>query len=317
MRYVVTGGLGFVGSHVVDMLLGQYPEASFVVIDKDTYAASHKNLTDAIASGRVELEIADICDYQTIRRLIKTGDHLIHVAAESHVDNSFKSSFEFTKTNVLGTNTLLQVGMETKIDYFLHISTDEVYGENLTEIPFKEDSHFKPTNPYSASKAAAEMYVDAYARFVDYDINIIRSNNIYGIRQYPEKMLPKTVVSILNGNKAELHGDGSNRRSYLHISDFCEAIRVVLTKGERGNVYNVASSNEITNKKFLILILEIMSQSFSDSVNVVSDRVFNDSRYLIDCSSIESLGWREKIPFKQGLTDTIEWYQRNGFDHWS
>lgn len=318
MRLVVTGGAGFVGSHIVDDMLREGSDiTSVVVVDKLTYAASIQNLGD-LFNRELPLTLVpiDLCDLHSLRKIIQPNDLVVHVAAESHVDNSFAGSLVFTETNVKGTHTLLQVCHEARINKFLHVSTDEVYGENQGSYPFDESAALCPTNPYSASKAAAEMLVRAYVKLTSFPIFTIRSNNIVGIRQYPEKIIPRSVVRARLGMPIEIHGSGANRRAYLHVSDFCKAVRLVLGKGEHGGIYNVGSSSEFTNTELIAMIKSAMSQRLEVKVVHVNDRPFNDARYYIDYSLIRSMGWEQSVDISDCLSEIVRWYEDVDLSRW-
>ena len=318
MRFIVTGGAGFVGSHIVDFLLQTYPNAEVVILDKITYAASKNNLARALKqfSDRCRLVVLDLADYHSVRETLERGDIVIHAAAESHVDNSFKSSLIFSETNCLGTHNLLQASLEACVDSFLHISTDEVYGENTTDRPFTEMQMLNPTNPYSASKAAAEMMVTAYQKFCNFKSFVIRSNNIFGPRQYPEKLIPRSIMRLKKGLPIELHGNGENRRSYLHVEDFCKAVDSVLKNGLDGHIYNVGSQFEKSNLEVASVLVDRMGGRFDKSIIFVDDRPFNDHRYWVSSEKVESLGWKQQRSFDEEIDKLVEWYIAVDMGYW-
>lgn len=318
MRFVVTGGAGFVGSHIVDFLLQTYPDVEVVILDKITYAASKNNLAVALTefSHKCSLVVLDLTDFKSVKEVLKTGDFIIHAAAESHVDNSFSSSLVFSKTNCLGTHNLLQASMENGIEAFLHISTDEVYGENTTDKPFYETQKLNPSNPYSASKAAAEMILIAYQKFCGFKTFIIRSNNIFGPRQYPEKLIPRSIMRLKEGMELELHGDGENRRSYLHVKDFAEAIGLVIEKGSDRGVYNVGSKFEMSNFEVACTLVKHVNRNVNDAIVFVKDRPFNDHRYWIATDKIAQLGWTQRRSFEGEIEEIVNWYLKVDMAYW-
>jgi len=241
--------------------------------------------------------------------LLKNADWVVHLAAESHVDNSFESSLEFTRSNAYGTHVLLEAARKNKVQKFIHVSTDEVYGDIL-EGSFKEDDKLNPTNPYSASKAAAEMIVNGYYRAYKMPIVMVRGNNNYGSHQFPEKIIPRFVTNLIQGKKVPLHGTGDNIRTFIHVTDFCEALDLVLHQGEIGEIYNIGTDEEITNLELTRKILQKMGKDDS-YIEFVKDRPFNDKRYSVSIDKLKALGWEAKVDFEEGLNQTIEWYKNN------
>lgn len=313
MKIVITGGAGFIGSYIVEYFASKSYVVSIDVIDKMTYAAHEENLKFISNKEKVSLHKFDILDQAKVRDLIKNKDVVIHAAAESHVDNSFESSILFTKSNTLGTHILLEECRKAGLKKFLHISTDEVYGENNTEIPHDEKSHFNPSNPYSASKAGAEMIVKSYIESYDMDITIFRANNMYGSRQFPEKLIPKTICRLLQNKKAEIHGTGKNKRTFLHPLDFSKALELTILEQTQEKILNVGSEDEYCNIDIVKLICKKMEKNFDESVEFIKDRPFNDSRYYINYEKIQSYGWRQKRHIYNDLDEIIEWYSKNLF----
>lgn len=309
-KILITGGAGFIGSHIVERFAGRYPDANIVVLDKMTYAADFRNLGDLLTAGNVDLVVGDICDYDTCLRLVTGCDLVIHAAAESHVDNSFHSSLLFTQTNVLGTHTIIEACREAEVPRILHISTDEVYGEVL-EGAATEVSSLNPTNPYSASKAGAEMIINGYIHSFATPVLMIRANNVFGTRQYPEKLIPRCCLSLIKDEKIPLHGDGRNVRHYLSARDLAEAVEIVALKGALHEVYNVGSPHEYQNVEIARMICDIFGKPFEDAVQFVRDRPFNDRRYAVLWDKITALGWRPRHDLASELPDIVSWYRLN------
>jgi UDP-glucose 4,6-dehydratase len=309
-KIVITGGAGFIGSHVAEKMAQEYPEAEIHILDKMTYAADFENISHLLKRGQRCLCVGDLCDFEFCLRVTKDADLILHLAAESHVDNSFGNSFLFTQSNTLGTHTLLEATRVNKIPKFIHVSTDEVYGEIRSGF-HKETDILNPTNPYAASKAAADMIVNSYIRSFKLPIVSVRANNIYGTRQYPEKLIPRFTLLGLTGQKFTVHGDGSHSRRFLAAEDFAEAMLLLIQKGEVGEIYNIGSDSEYTTLQIVELISKDLGVSASTMTEFVGDRPFNDCRYAIDCSKVLALGWKQRRPLKNHLSEVIEWYKRN------
>jgi UDP-glucose 4,6-dehydratase len=307
---LVTGGAGFIGSHVVDGLVQKFPDANITILDKMTYAADFENLTDALVRGKRRLVVGDICDLVLCEDLTRDMDCVFHVAAESHVDNSFSNSLAFTHSNTLGTHTLLEAARRNKVPLFVHTSTDEVYGELHTGKSLETD-RLNPSNPYSASKASAEMIVNSYYHSFNMPIITIRANNIFGTRQFPEKIIPKFSMQMLSDMKVTLHGGGMNSRHYLLVGDFVDALLLLAEKGAIGSVYNIGTVDEHTNLDVAKMICQQFGKSFENSVEYVEDRPFNDQRYSVDYSKLTALGWRPTRSLKDQLPEIIAWYRDN------
>lgn len=309
-KIVITGGAGYIGSHIVERFAHDYPGAEIVVLDKMTYAAHIENLLPLIASKRIELIVGDICDMDTCLRAIKNADLVIHAAAESHVDNSFSSALNFTHTNVYGTHCVMEACLRLKTPKIIHVSTDEVYGEVLSGTA-NEDAIMKPTNPYSASKAAAEMVINGYKQSYKLPVIIIRANNIFGIRQYPEKIIPKFLLSLMNGEKLTIHGNGENRRHYLSAHDLAAALILLATKGKIGECYNIGTVEEYTNLEMASMLCGLFDLDPKQNITFVQDRPFNDRRYAIDWGRISKLGWAPQHMLKDELPLIAAWYAEN------
>ena len=250
---------------------------------------------------------------------VEKVDTIMHFAAQTHVDNSFGNSFSFTEANLFGTHVLLEAAKEAKVGLFVHVSTDEVYGDGETGEPSHEGSPLEPTNPYAATKAGAEYLVKAYHRSFQLPIIITRGNNVYGPHQYPEKIIPKFVNQLMRGLPLTLHGTGSNTRNYLFVEDVARAFDVILHKGKVGDIYNIGGTNEKSNIEVARLLLDALgmvdkagSLEAAEKANIifVPDRPFNDLRYPLDCGRLHALGWVEQEPFELGLSKTVEWYKK-------
>lgn len=319
---LITGGAGFIASYVSRHFVCQYPEYFIVVYDKLDYCASLNNLESIKKYPNFVFEKGDICDADRVMEVLKAHniDTIMHFAAQSHVDLSFGNSFSFTKNNVIGTHVLLECAKAVNIKLFLHVSTDEVYGEvSPTDPDLLETAILCPTNPYSASKAAAEMLVNAYSKSFKLPVMIVRSNNVYGPHQFPEKVIPKFVSLLKRGRRMILHGDGSPTRKYLFGSDAAEAFDIIFHRGSEGEIYNIGSYEEVANKDLCFLLLEqfgISKEEFSNWVEFSKDRPFNDLRYAVDCSKLIKLGWEQRTSFSQGLAITVDWYRRFGDKWW-
>jgi UDP-glucose 4,6-dehydratase len=312
VRILLTGGAGFIGSHVADRLVETVPDLHLTVLDKMTYAADFRNLERVLQNRHARLIVGDICNLDVCYSATQGVDIVINLAAESHVDNSFGNSLHFTHTNVLGTHTLMDACRVNKVPLILHVSTDEVYGDILGG-SFDENSPLNPTNPYSASKAAAEMVIRGYMSSFGLPVMMVRANNVYGTRQYPEKIIPKFCMQLQRGKKLTIHGNGSNIRSYLAVQDFADAVSLLLTSGKRGEVYNVGTTDEFTNLQVAGAICERFGMRAEDHLTFVADRPFNDRRYSISCAKLEALGWTKKHSLRAELSSIVDWYRDNGY----
>lgn len=309
---IVTGGAGFIGSNFVHWVVDNQPDAHVTVLDALTYAGNLDNLV-GIPDDRMEFVHGDICDAQLVDRLFSGADACVHFAAESHNDNSISNPEPFIRTNVEGTYTLLEAARKHDVR-FHHISTDEVYGDLALDDParFTEDSPYKPSSPYSSSKASSDMLVRAWHRTYGVPITISNCSNNYGPRQHIEKFIPRQVTNIICGIKPKLYGDGLNVRDWIHTEDHSSAVWKILTEGELGETYLIGADGEKNNIDVLRAILAAMGKD-ADDFDWVRDRPGHDRRYAIDSSRLRrELGWQPKhTDFAEGLQDTIQWYEDN------
>lgn len=319
---LITGGCGFIGSHFCRYVKRDASYKNIINIDC-LYPCATRSLDLTQTSGNYTFIEGNINDQKLLTELLKTYEIeiVVHFAAQSHVDLSFTDPLSYTKDNVLGTHNLLEaIRSYGKVQKFIHISTDEVYGENDDSDEAKtENSLLKPTNPYAASKAAAEMLVNSYITSYKLPAIIIRSNNIYGPCQYPEKVIPKFIYQIQNNELITLHGDGEQRRSFLYVDDVVSAILCIIQNGVISQVYNVNSECEITVKQLALLLLKILRPEYKnplDRIVSVKDRNFNDKRYFIKGTPLKNMGWRQMIKFNEGLQRTIDWYVNNNTDEY-
>ncbi|XP_004244296.2 trifunctional UDP-glucose 4,6-dehydratase/UDP-4-keto-6-deoxy-D-glucose 3,5-epimerase/UDP-4-keto-L-rhamnose-reductase RHM1 [Solanum lycopersicum] len=313
---LITGAAGFIASHVANRLVRSYPDYNIVVLDKLDYCSNLKNLSPSRSSPNFKFVKGDIGSADLVNYLLITEniDTIMHFAAQTHVDNSFGNSFEFTKNNIYGTHVLLEACKVTgQIRRFIHVSTDEVYGETDEDavVGNHEASQLLPTNPYSATKAGAEMLVMAYARSYGLPVITTRGNNVYGPNQFPEKLIPKFILLALNGKPLPIHGDGSNVRSYLYCEDVAEAFEVVLHRGDVGHVYNIGTKKERRVIDVAKDISNLFNKDPDTSIQFVENRPFNDQRYFLDDQKLKNLGWSEKTTWEEGLKKTMEWYVNN------
>jgi dTDP-glucose 4,6-dehydratase len=311
MRLLVTGGAGFIGSHYVRSVLagawgGARPER-VVVLDRLTYAGNLANLADVRDDDRLEFVEGDILDRRLVDALMARADAVVHFAAESHVDRSILGAADFVVTNVVGTQTLLDTALHHRIDRFVHVSTDEVYG-SIPEGSWDEHQPLLPNSPYSASKAASDLMARAYHRTHGLPVCITRCSNNYGPYQFPEKVIPLFVTNLLEGQKVPLYGEGHNVRDWLHVDDHCRGVHLVLDGGRPGEVYNIGGGTEMTNRELTARLLEACGAGWG-MVEPVADRPGHDLRYSVDISKIRSeLGYEPQVAFSVGLADTIRWY---------
>ncbi|GAA0487652.1 dTDP-glucose 4,6-dehydratase [Streptomyces olivaceiscleroticus] len=312
MHVLVTGGAGFIGSHYVRRLLGGQSGAApsrVTVLDKLTYAGNRENLAPVADHPALHFVQGDIADTDLLTRLLPGVDAVVNFAAETHVDRSIGNSAEFIRTNVFGTHNLLQAALHRGVPRFVHVSTDEVYG-SIDTGSWTEEWPLSPNSPYAAAKAGADLLVQSYARTHGMNVSITRCSNNYGPYQYPEKVIPLFVTTLLQGGSVPLYGDGLNVRDWLHVDDHCRGIQLVLEKGAPGEVYNIGGGRELTNRELTALLLEKCGADWS-SVRQVPDRKGHDRRYSLDDSKLRALGYRPRIAFEEGLEETVAWYRNN------
>lgn len=308
---LVTGGAGFIGSCFVRHILNKYPDYKLINLDALTYAGNIENLDDVKNNPNYKFVHGNICDKRLVRELVAESDCVLNFAAESHVDRSITGPEIFVETNVQGTLNLLQASKELGVERFLQVSTDEVYGTLGKDGYFYETTPLAPNSPYSASKASADLLVRAYYETYKMPVLNTRCSNNYGPYQYPEKLIPFFISKLRRGEKVPVYGDGLNVRDWLYVYDHCEAIDVVLHKGNVGEVYNIGGHNEKTNLEITKIILEAMGKDES-YIEYVQDRLGHDRRYAISNDKITSeLGWEPSVTFEQGIRLTIDWYLNN------
>ncbi len=312
MRFLLTGAAGFIGSNFVRHLYNNSKLAvsKIVVIDKLTYAGSLTNLTPFLNKNNFMFVMGDICDANLIGDLVSDCDVIVHFAAESHVDRSIGSSKEFIRTNVLGTEILLNELKNNPKVKFLHVSTDEVYG-SIESGNWDESCSLKPNSPYAASKASSDLLALAYCHTYSLDLMISRCCNNYGPNQFPEKIIPLFITNLLSGKKLPIYGDGSNIREWIHVDDHCKALEMILNNGAPGEVYNIGTGIEISNLNLAKKIMKFFS--FDEKyLNFVDDRLGHDKRYSLNFTKARNyLGYEPTISFEEGLKETVKWYSEN------
>lgn len=310
---LITGVAGFIASNLAVYLVKKYPDTQFVGIDKLSYCSSLKNLDDIATATNWKFIQADFTQFEKMDEIFNQfkPDAILHLGAETHVDLSFDNSIEFTYNNVIGTHVLLELSKKYKVSKFVHTSTDEVYGSQDQQST--ENSLLDPSNPYSASKAGAENLCRAYWISFKLPVVIVRGNNVYGPRQFPEKVVGKFILRLEKGMTLQIQGSGAQRRSFLYVEDMCRAFEILLQKGISGEIYNIGSNDEISIQE----LAKILSDKYQRplSLQFAADRPFNDMRYFISSDKIAKLGWKQEISLDIGLTKTIKWYQDHP-EHW-
>ena len=314
---LITGVAGFIASHVLVNMVMKYPEYNFIGIDKMSYCSTVNNFKEVSRIKNFKFTKADILDQNFMDFIMQEYniDTILHFAAYTHVDDSFGNSLTFTKNNVLGTHVLVECAKKNNIKRFIHVSTDECYGNQSGES--NEDSMLLPTNMYSASKCSSEMIIRSYYHSFKFPMIITRGNNVTGSWQFPEKVIPKFTLRLLKNLKCNIHGNGKQLRSFLYVDDVVEAFDTILHKGVVGETYNIGCDDEHSVLSVAKDIVEILKpgENFEDWIVYGKDRDFNDQRYKICTKKLEALGWKQKTFFKEGLLKTIEWYKNNP-NHW-
>ena len=317
MKLLVTGCCGFIGSNFVNYYFNENSDVEIVNLDAMYYCASQNNIKENIReSKRYHLVKGNLCSFDLISNVLEIYniDTVIHFAAQSHVQNSFDNALQYTLDNVVGTHTLLEACRKYgKIQKFIHISTDEVYGESMlseNEEKKNEDSVLCPTNPYAATKAAAELIAKSYYHSFKMPIIITRGNNVYGPNQYPEKLIPRFIQQLLKGEQVTIQGDGSNVRAFLHVNDVCSALKLILEKGKIGEIYNIGSDDhhEYTVTQIAHMLIEKITKTtdYDKWICHIEDRPFNDKRYYISNQKVKDLGWTILTDFDNGIDEVIQ-----------
>jgi dTDP-glucose 4,6-dehydratase len=312
LRLMITGGAGFIGSNFARYVLGRYPDYHVINLDKLTYAGNLENLAGLENNPRHEFVQGDICDPCIVSSIVQRGvDAVINFAAESHVDRSILAAAEFVQTNIQGTLNLLDASRRHKIERYVQISTDEVYGSLGSSGVFSEFSPLAPNSPYAASKASADLLVRSYHHTHGFPALVTRCSNNYGPYQFPEKLIPLLITNALADISLPIYGDGLYVRDWIHVRDHCSAIDSVLHHGQAGEIYNIGARQEMPNVAIARLILKALRKSEA-LITYVQDRPGHDRRYAIDASKIErQLGWKPGIAFDEGMQGTIDWYRQN------
>lgn len=311
-RILLTGGYGFIGSEVANQIFTEYPSAEkLILFDRIDYNSRPDNVDPSVREdARFQFVKGDLCSFDLLSFILEEHriDLVIHIAAQTHVDQSFENSLKFTRDNIVGTHTLLEACRKYgRIKRFVHMSTDEVYGEADDEA-HHEESLLDPTNPYAASKAGAEFLLRSYGYSYKFPYVIIRGNNVYGHGQFPDKIIPKFTLLLHLGRKLPIHGSGQAKRMFVHVDDMARGILLVAKQGVQGGIYNIGSRNEKTVLEIAQLLCTLMDRDVFSSLEYVADRNFNDKRYFIDYSKVAKLGWKEQVDFTEGLRQTIQWY---------
>jgi len=309
VKLFVSGGAGFIGSNFVRWILRERPDVELTNYDLLTYAGNLANLRDVEDEPRYRFVKGDICDTALLDEVLPGHDAIVNFAAESHVDRSIDWAAEFVRTNVVGTNALLDVARRHATPRYLQVSTDETYG-SIDVGSFREDDRLDPASPYSASKAAGDMLVRSYHKTYGMPVLITRGSNTFGPHQYPEKVIPLFVTNLLEDKPVPLYGDGLNVRDWIHVEDVCSGIATVLERGEVGMVYNIAAGNERTNLELSHALCDLLGKPHA-LIKPVADRPGHDRRYSVDTSRVRALGWTPKRDFDEALRSTVEWYRSN------
>jgi dTDP-glucose 4,6-dehydratase len=313
MKYLITGGAGFIGSNFIHYLFEKYPDAQVINLDKLTYAGNLENLKDLENNSRYKFVQGDIADPKIVNQLVAQVDVIVNFAAESHVDRSILGPEEFVRTNILGTFTLLEAARKNGNKRFHHVSTDEVYGSLPLDSKdkFTETTKYDPSSPYSASKAASDHLVLAYHKTYGLPVTISNCSNNYGSYQFPEKLIPLAITNLLENKKVPVYGDGLNVRDWIHVGEHCLGIDLILQQGKLGEIYLLGVNGERSNLEVVKLLLKVLGKDDSQ-IEFVKDRLGHDRRYAIDSSKAEKdLGFKKLYDFETGLAETVAWYQAN------
>ncbi|AAM05582.1 dTDP-glucose 4,6-dehydratase [Methanosarcina acetivorans C2A] len=309
LKMLVTGGCGFIGSNFIRYMLKKYPDYQIVNLDKLTYAENFANLRDIENKPNYFFVKGDICDPASVNEVMTKVDQVVHFAAESHVDRSIEDGSVFVRTNVLGTNTLLQSALANKIKKFIHVSTDEVYGSAM-EGSFTEMDNLNPSSPYSSSKASSDLLAKSYHTTYGLPVCITRCTNNFGPYQYPEKLIPFFISRLMEGKKVPVYGTGLNIRDWIYVEDHCSAVDFILHNGKSGEIYNIDGGNELTNLEITHRLLKMLGKDES-SIEYVEDRKGHDFRYSLDGGKLEKMGWKPQYDFDTALEQTDSWYVEN------
>jgi dTDP-glucose 4,6-dehydratase len=316
MNVLITGGAGFIGSRFAEMLVNEEivnPFSSIIVLDKLTYSGNKANLDGIMASPRFQFEEADICDELAIKDILIKHNitHIVNFAAESHVDRSIESSKAFYETNVMGTRNLLDLARANSIVRFVQVSTDEVYG-SIEDGSWEEDQPLDPSSPYSSSKAGADLMVSAYFKTHNMNVGITRCSNNYGLRQFPEKVIPRFITNLIQGKKIPIYGEGLQVREWIHVDDHCRGIYLVLEKGKPGEIFNIGGEVEMPNIELARRLIREFNLKEEDVFEFVEDRKGHDFRYSLTGNKIKrELGFRSQTNFDDEIVKLIQWYKEN------
>jgi len=311
LRLLVTGGLGFIGSNFIRYVLSIYSNIEIINLDSLSYGANLANLKDVEKNPNYKLVRGNISNKKLVNKIVNHVDVIVNIAAETHVDRSISNPQPFFKSNTLGTFNLLEAARRAKIEKLVHVSTDEIYGAAPRATSFKESDTLSPSNPYSASKAAADIFVMAYHKTYGLKTIITRCTNNFGFYQFPEKFIPKTIIRALLNLKIPVYGSGKQIRDWIYVTDHSEAVYLTLEKGKSGKIYNISAGNELENVKVVELILSLLGKP-REMIEFVEDRPGHDIRYSLDSMKIRvELGWRPKHSFEEALRQTVDWYVNN------
>lgn len=316
-KFLVTGGAGFIGSNFLNIMVKKYPSNFYVCLDALTYAGNLENIKDVSLLPNFKFVHGNICDKNLVFSLFEKEkfDYVINFAAETHVDRSIKNPEKFIETNITGTVALLEASVKHGVKRFHQISTDEVYGDLPLEYKgkgFNENSNLNPSNPYSASKASADLITLAYAKTYGLDVTISRCSNNYGPRQFSEKLIPLIIKNIKEGKNIPIYGDGNNVRDWIYVGDHCEAIDLIINKGRSGQIHNISAHYELANISLAKLIINKFGLD-DERITFVNDRLGHDLRYSLDTEKIENeLSWHPSVSFEEGIEKTLNWFNKKG-----